>query len=71
MENINSVPESCQFCGSKAILFVENKAQAVCLSCGVITLLKEDKIFQNGISQERIAIDSIERVIEENEQESK
>lgn len=62
MENINSVPESCQFCGSKAILFVENRAQAVCLSCGVITLLKEDETFQKGVSQERIAIDSVDRV---------
>lgn len=65
MENINSVPESCQFCGSKAILFVENRAQAVCLSCGVITLLKEDETFQKGVSQERIAIDSVDRVTEE------
>ena len=40
MESINSVLKSCQFCGSTAILFVENGAKAVCLSCGVITLLK-------------------------------
>lgn len=50
MESINSILKPCPFCGGKAVLFVENGVQVVCLSCGVRTSLKVDKIFQKGIS---------------------
>lgn len=65
MESINSVLKPCPFCGGKAVLFVENGVQAICVSCGVRTSSKADKIFQKGISQERMATDSIDSVIEE------
>lgn len=65
MESINSVLKPCPFCGGKAALFVEHGVQVMCVSCGVRTSLKVDKIFQKGISQERIVTDSIDRVIEE------
>ena len=65
MESINSVLKPCPFCGGKAVLFVEHGVQVVCLSCGVRTSSIADKTFQKGISQERIATDSIDRVIEE------
>lgn len=65
MESINSALKPCPFCGGKAVLFVEHGVQVMCVSCGVRASLKIDKIFQKGISQERIATDSIDRVIEE------
>lgn len=65
MESINSVLKSCPFCGGKAVLFVENGVQVMCLSCGVRTSLKVDRIYQRGVSQERIATSSVDKVIEE------
>lgn len=65
MESINSVLKSCPFCGGKAALFVENGVQVVCLSCGVRTSSKADRIYQKGVSQEKIATDSVDSVIEE------
>ena len=65
MESINSVLKPCPFCGGKAVLFAENGVQVMCVSCGVRTSSKADKVFQKGISQERIATDSVDRVIEE------
>lgn len=58
MENINSVLKPCPFCGGKAVLFVENGVQIMCLSCGVRTSSKV-------VSQELIATNSVEQVIEE------
>lgn len=65
MESINSVLRSCPFCGGKAVLFVEHGVQVICLSCGVRTSSKTDRIYQKGVSQERIATSSVEQVIEE------
>lgn len=65
MESINSVLRSCPFCGGKAVLFVENGVQVICLSCGVRTSSTADKIYQKGVSQERIATSSVDKVIEE------
>nr|DAP00872.1 MAG TPA: restriction alleviation protein [Caudoviricetes sp.] len=65
MKSINSVLKSCPFCGGEAVLFVENGVQVMCLSCGVRTSLKVDKIYQKGVSQEKIATSSVEQVIEE------
>lgn len=65
MVSINSVLKTCPFCGGKAVLFVENGVQVMCLSCGVRTSLKADKIYQKGVSQERIVTDSVDKVIEE------
>ena len=65
MESINSVLKSCPFCGGKAVLFVENGVQVMCLSCGVRTSLKVDRIYQRGVSQERTATSSVDKVIEE------
>lgn len=65
MESINSVLRPCPFCGGKAVLFVENGVQVVCLSCGIETSPKRDKIYYKGVSQEKIATDSIDSVIEE------
>lgn len=65
MESINSVLKSCPFCGGKAVLFVENGVQVICLSCGVRTSSTTDKIYQKGISQERTATSSVDKVIEE------
>lgn len=65
MENINSVLKPCPFCGGKAVLFVENGVQATCLSCGIRTSSKVDRIYQKGVSQERIATSSVDQVIEE------
>lgn len=65
MESINSVLKSCPFCGGKAVLFVENGVQVMCLSCGIRTSLKVDRIYQRGVSQERIATSSVDKVIEE------
>ena len=65
MESINSMLRPCPFCGGKAVLFVENGVQVVCLSCGVRTSPKGDKIFQRGMSQERTATNSIDKAIEE------
>lgn len=65
MESINSVLKPCPFCGGKAVLFVGNGVQVMCVSCGVRTSLKADKSFQTGISQERMSTDSIDSVIEE------
>lgn len=65
MESINSVLRSCPFCGGKAVLFVEHGVQVICLSCGVRTSSKTDRIYQKGVSQERVATSSVEQVIEE------
>lgn len=65
MESINSALKSCPFCGGKAVLFVENGVQVMCLSCGVRTSLKVDRIYQRGVSQERTATSSVDKVIEE------
>lgn len=65
MESINSVLKPCPFCGGKAVLFVENGVQVICLSCGVRTSSKTDRIYQKGVSQERVATSSVEQVIEE------
>lgn len=65
MESINSVLKPCPFCGGEAVLFVENGVQVVCLSCGVRTHLRTDNIYQKGMSQEKIATSSIDKVIEE------
>ena len=65
MGSINSVLKPCPFCGGKAVLFVENGVQVVCLSCGVRTSSKADRIYQKGVSQEKIATSSVEQVIEE------
>lgn len=65
MESINSVLKPCPFCGGKAVLFVENGVNVVCLSCGVRTSSKVDRIYQKGVSQERTATSSVEQVIEE------
>lgn len=65
MESINSALKPCPFCGGRAVLFVENGIQVMCLSCGIRTSLRADKIYQKGISQERIVTDSVDKVIEE------
>ena len=65
MESINSVLKPCPFCGGKAVLFVENGVQAICLSCGVRTSSKVGKIYQKGVPQERIATSSVDKVMEE------
>lgn len=65
MESINSVLKPCPFCGGKAVLFVEDGVQVICLSCGVRTSSKADRIYTKGVSQERIATSSVEQVIEE------
>lgn len=65
MGSINSVLKPCPFCGGKAVLFVENGVQVMCLSCGVRTSIYTDAAFQKGLSQERIITDSVDRVIEE------
>ena len=65
MESINSVLKPCPFCGGKAVLFVENGVQVMCLSCGVRTSPTADKIYQKGVSQERTATSSVDKVIEE------
>lgn len=65
MESINSVLKPCPFCGGKAVLFAENGVQVICLSCGVKTSSKVDRIYQKGVSQERTATRSVEQVIEE------
>ena len=64
MESINSALRPCPFCGGKAVLFVENGVQVVCLSCGVRTSSKVDRVYQKGVSQEMIATNSVEQVIE-------
>lgn len=46
MESINSVLRPCPFCGGKAVLFVENGVQVMCVSCGVRTSSKTDRIYQ-------------------------
>lgn len=65
MESINSVLKSCPFCGGKAVLFVENGVQVVCLSCGVRTQNNKDKMYRRGTSKELTATDSISKAIEE------
>lgn len=65
MGSINSVLKPCPFCGGKAVLFVENGVQVICLSCGVRTQIRLDKIYTKGVSQERVATSSVEQVIEE------
>lgn len=65
MESINSVLKPCPFCGGEAVLFVENGVQVICLSCGVRTSPTADKIYQKGVSQEKIATSSVDKVIEE------
>lgn len=65
MESINSVLKPCPFCGGEVVLFVENGVQVICLSCGVRTSLIADKIYQKGVSQERIDTSSVDKVIEE------
>lgn len=65
MESINSVLKPCPFCGGKAVLFVEHGVQVMCLSCGVRTSPTADKIYQKGVSQERTATSSVDKVIEE------
>ena len=65
MGSINSILKPCPFCGGKAVLFVENGVQVVCLSCGVRTQIRLDKIYQKGMSQERTATNSIDKAIEE------
>lgn len=65
MGSINSVLKPCPFCGGKAVLFVENGVQVMCLSCGVRTSTKTDRIYEKGISLERVATSSVEQVIEE------
>lgn len=65
MESINSVLKPCPFCGGEAVLFVEHGVQVMCLSCGVRTSSKSDRIYQKRVSQERVATSSVEQVIEE------
>ena len=65
MESINSVLKPCPFCGGKAVLFVENGVQVICLSCGVRTSSKTDMIYQKRASQESTATSSVEQAIEE------
>lgn len=65
MGSINSVLKPCPFCGGKAVLFVENGVHVICLSCGVRTSSTADRIYQKGVSQEKIATSSVEQVIEE------
>lgn len=65
MESINSILRPCPFCGGKAVLFVEHGVQVICLSCGVRTSIEADRIYQKGVSQERVATSSVEQVIEE------
>lgn len=65
MGSINSVLKPCPFCGGKAVLFVENGVQVTCLSCGVRTSIEKDRIYQKGVSQERTATSSVDKVIEE------
>ena len=65
MESINSVLKPCPFCGGEAVLFVENGVQVMCVSCGVRTSSAADKIYQKGVSQERTATSSVDKVIEE------
>lgn len=65
MESINSVLKPCPFCGGKAALFVEHGVQVMCVSCGVRTSLKVDRIYCKYASQERVATNSIDKVIEE------
>lgn len=65
MESINSVLKPCPFCGGKAVLFVEHGVQVMCLSCGVRTSIEVDRIYQKGVSQERITTSSVDKVIEE------
>lgn len=64
MGSINSVLKPCPFCGGKAVLFVENGVQVVCLSCGVRTSSKVDRVYQKGVSQEMVATSSVEQVID-------
>ena len=65
MKSINSVLKSCPFCGGRAVLIVENGVHVMCSSCGIRTSSKVDKIYQKGVSQEKIATNSVEQVIEE------
>lgn len=65
MGSIKSVLKSCPFCGGEAVLFVENGVHVMCLSCGIRTSSKVDKIYQKGVSQERIVTNSVDKVIEE------
>ena len=65
MESINSVLKPCPFCGGEAVLFVEHGVQVMCLSCGVRTSSKSDRIYQKRVSQERVVTSSVEQVIEE------
>lgn len=65
MESINSVLKPCPFCGGEAVLFVEHGVQVMCVSCGIRTSSKVDKIYQKGVSQERVATSSVDKVIEE------
>lgn len=65
MGSINSALRPCPFCGGEAVLFVEDGVQVICLSCGVRTSSKADRIYTKGVSQERIATSSVEQVIEE------
>lgn len=65
MGSINSVLKPCPFCGGKAVLFVENGVQVVCLSCGVRTSSKVNRVYQKGVSQEMVATSSVDKVIEE------
>lgn len=52
-------------CFVETVLFVENGVQVICLSCGVRTSTKTDRIYQKGVSQERTATSSVDKVIEE------
>lgn len=65
MESINSILKSCPFCGGKAVLFVEDGVQVMCLSCKVRTSLKVDRFYQKGVSNEFTVTDSISKAIEE------
>lgn len=65
MKSINSALKPCPFCGGKAVLFVENGVQVMCLSCGVRTSIKADTILRKEISQERIVTSSVDKAIEE------
>lgn len=65
MESINSVLKPCPFCGGRAVLIVENGVHVMCLSCGVGTSIRTDKIYQKGVSQEIIVTDSVDKVIKE------
>lgn len=65
MESVNSILKSCPFCGGKAVLFVENGVQVMCLECGARTQQNKDKMFRKAVSNELTVTDSVSKAIED------